>query len=118
MRVTFKELYCTRHHLKSADFVQVMLERGLYPHIRPLYHILDRIDRGFFDADREFLTNIGELSSIRQLRDEADEYSRDRRNRRFLRRVMRLRVSSRRVQSILRKEMAEVGSLTESLTYP
>ena len=118
MRVTFKELYCTRHRLKPADFVPVMLERGLYPHIRPFYQFLDRIDRGYFDADKEFLSNVGELFSSRQLRDEADEYTRDRRNRRFLRRVFRLRVSSRRIQSILRREMEEVGSLAESPTNP
>jgi len=96
---TFRELYCEHRRIGSDRYERDLVTRCLHLQARPLYWLLGR-NREYTSPDYEFVRSVGELRSRRQFRDEAMDYFSHPSNAGFLRRVLRMRLSSRRLQNI------------------
>ncbi len=96
---TFRELYCERRQIGYDRYERDLVMRCLHWQARPFYWLLG-LNREYTSPDLEFVRSVGELSNRRQFRDEAAEYFYHPGNNGFFRKVLRLRVSSRRLQDI------------------
>ena len=103
---TFRELYCEHHGVASDNFERVLVWRSLHWQAKPFYWLL-RLNRQYRVADHEFVRGVGELRSRRGFHNAAAEFHYHPHNRGFLRTVFRLRVSSRRLQSIFEHEIRQ-----------
>ncbi|HVT73942.1 MAG TPA: hypothetical protein VHD61_12470 [Lacunisphaera sp.] len=108
---TFRELYCERHGIAPDRFEHALVWRCLHWQARPFFW-LQRLNREYYSPDFEFVRGVGELRSRRGFRTEAAEFHYHPRNRGLLRSVLRLRVSTQRLQSIFERE------IRESVTQP
>jgi len=97
---TFAERYCSVHGVGNRDFVESAVAHSLYPHARMLRPVLSLIPL-YFTADREFVASVGRLKRMRDFDMEVFAYVNDPKNRGFLRRVLRLRVSAGRLNSLM-----------------
>ena len=106
---TFAERFCAQHGVPPADFVAVVLPRILYPRARWLRPVLG-LRRDYFTRDREFIIEVGQLTSLRGFESAALDFSDDPANRSFLRRTLNLRSSvvllRRLVRATFRDEAA------------
>ncbi|MEJ1972425.1 MAG: hypothetical protein WDM96_08195 [Lacunisphaera sp.] len=96
---TFRELYCEQRKISDDRYERDLVMRCLHRHARPVYWLLG-LDREYTSPDLEFIRCVGELRNRRQFRDEAAEFFYHPGNGKFFRKVLRLRVSSRRLQAI------------------
>ena len=101
---TFRELYCEHHGIPPQQFERVLLWHSLHRRARPFYWLLG-LNRDYSAPDLEFVRGVGELRSRRGFRDEAAEFHYHPKNRGLLRTLLRLRVSSRRLQAIFESEI-------------
>ena len=101
---TFRELYCEHHGITTQQYERVLLWRSLHRRARPFYWLL-RLNRDYSAPDLEFVRGVGALRSRRGFRDEAAEFHYHPKNRGLLRTLLRLRVSSRRLQAIFESEI-------------
>jgi hypothetical protein len=96
---TFRELYCEQRQIGSEQYEADLVKRCLHRRARLVYWLLG-MNREYTSPDYDFVRSVGELQSRRQFRDEAAEYFYHPGNSGFLRKVLRLRVSSHRLQAI------------------
>lgn len=99
---TFRELYCEHHGVACESFERVLLWRCLHWQARPFYWLL-WVNRDYYAADLEFIRGVGGLRSRRDYRNEAAEFHSHPGNRGFLRTVLRMRVSSKRLQAVFER---------------
>jgi hypothetical protein len=109
MALSFRERYCSIHHIELSGFEGHVLPQALYFHARPFRGLLATLP-DYFAADREFLRSAGDLRSRRFFHAEAGEFHAHASNRRFLRRFVRLRVSAERVRQIMEESWGTLGS--------
>jgi hypothetical protein len=105
---TFRELYCEHRRIGYDLYEEDLVRRCLHRHARPLYWLLG-LNREYTSPDFQFVRSVGELHSRRQFRDEAAEYFYHPGNGGFFRKVLRLRLSSRRLQAIFDELIASSG---------
>ena len=105
----FRELYCTQHRIPLDAFERDVVDRSLHRHAKPFYWLLG-LNRDYTSPDFEFVRGVGELRNRRDFRNEAAEFHYHPHNRGLLRSVLRLRVSSHRLQRIFEAEIEEHGS--------
>jgi len=99
---TFLELYCSQHQIEPEDFPKVVFQHALHLHARPFVTLTTLLKRYHFAADYDFINNIGQLTRYRDFDLYMQGFSRHPQNCGFLRRGLRLRVSSRRLRFIIR----------------
>jgi hypothetical protein len=104
---TFRELYCERRGISTHDFEHELVHRSLHWQARPFYWLLG-MNRAYTSPDYEFVRCVGDLRQWKEYRNEAIEYHYHPHNRGFLRTVLRLRVSARRLQTVLEQELKEL----------
>jgi len=103
---TFAERYCERFHVHPSDFEVHVLRRAFYPAARLLSSFVS-IKNDFFIPDREFVRMTAELTTPKKFFNPADEFMTAPENRSFIRRRLRLRVSVRRLRSLVHEAFAE-----------
>jgi hypothetical protein len=108
----FRELYCERNEIAADDFERVLLRRGLHRRAKLVYWLLAMFAH-YRDADLEFIRSVGALTNLRSFNNLVFDFHTHSHNRWYLRRVLRLRVSTRRVYSIFDHEM-KVSNSTPS----
>lgn len=106
---TFRELYCAQHRLPLDRFESELVGRSLHRHAWPIYWLLG-LNRDYTSPDYEFVRGVGELRNRREFRNEAAEYHYHPHNRGMLRSILKLRVSTHRLQRIFEEEIEEHGS--------
>jgi hypothetical protein len=106
---TFRELYCAQRGIPSEQFERELVGRSLHRRALPVYWLLS-LNRGYTAPDYEFVRGVGALRNRREFRNEAAEFHYHPHNRGLLRSVLKLRVSSHRLQAIFEKEIEEHGS--------
>jgi hypothetical protein len=94
--VTFEERFCQLNKCDVFAFRQRVFQQCLPPWARVLASFVRIFSPTYFDADFRFVTGLGEASSIAEVRQEAREYLGSPINRRWLRRVGRIRMSATR----------------------
>lgn len=95
---TFLDAYCRLHGCAEAVFLRRVFWQAMYPHARLVALVCGR-GAECFDADRALITYCGRLTSLRQIDQELTEFA-SLRNRGFLRRQCRIRVSGRRLKRL------------------
>lgn len=106
---TFRELYCEHHGITDERFERVLLWRCLHWTARPWYWLL-WVNRDYYTADFDFIRGVGDLRSRRGFHDEVSEFHHHPGNRGFLRTVLRMRISSKRLQLIFDREIRSTHS--------
>jgi hypothetical protein len=104
---SFQFRYCQRWGVAPGAFRADLLARSLYPHARPLAPLLRRLDSQHFQADYEFIDDVGHLENIESFQDALDGYVGHFSNQTFLRHQLRLRVSVRRMWRIVREILTD-----------
>lgn len=100
MEKTFAELFCSHRRLHPQQYHEVMFRCCLYRRTLIFRHLLAVFSRSYFEADHELISRVGLLTASETLDDEIDIFYNNSTNRSFLHRVLRLRVSARRVQRL------------------
>ncbi len=101
-RPTFAELYCARHGLEPDAYLPTVFRRALYPHTRLVVTWLRLMDSDYFAADYDLVQAAGRIRSLRDYAGDAVEFNHHPANQGVLRRVLRLRVSVRRLRALIR----------------
>lgn len=103
----FQSWYCEWWSVPPAEFHAIVLRRTLYPQARLLAVLLRHLDRQFFQADHDFIEDVGHIRNAAGFADAVQAYVDHFSNRRFLRHRLRLRVSVRRMWRLVREVMTE-----------
>lgn len=106
----FRELYCERNGIAAQHFERLLLRRGLHLRARLVYWLLARF-ANYREADLDFVRSVGSSTTQSGFDNAAFYFHSHPHNRWFLRRVLRLRVSSRRVKAVFDREMKTSNSL-------
>jgi hypothetical protein len=98
---TFSERFCERYRLPPESYAPEMLRRVLYPRARWLAPVIRLFSPGIFDADCDFVRGVGQIRRAEDLDGEVSDFHLHPRNRGFLRRILKIRVSCRRVSHLV-----------------
>jgi hypothetical protein len=99
--MTFAEKFCAQNRLPPEQFVEKVLLLSLPPSTRAVRWLLLLLP-DYFAADRELILSVGRLKRVSDFDAEVMDFMYDPNNRGFLRRTLNLRVSSRRLRSLMR----------------
>jgi hypothetical protein len=103
---TFAEKFCARHNLVPEKYEEVAFKRALYPVARILRPLL-MLKADYLTADREFIQGVGRLTRLGSFQSNVDDYLYHPRNRGFLRRGLKLRVSVSRLSRMVQDAFRE-----------
>lgn len=109
------DLYCNHHGIPPDRFARHALVRSLTWQATLLYPVL-RWWPGFFAADLEFIRTVGRARNLRDFMADAIDFKIHPDNSRFLRRTVRLRVSSRRLRRLLHATLAAMPEVSRANT--
>ncbi len=115
---TLAELYCARMQQSRSAFTPSVLRRCLRPHARLLRPVLEFVHPGFFDADVDFVSSVGNLTSLRDFSLERTNFHHHPGNRNPLRSLLRLRVSSVRLRRLAEETFAAAAPARPSPPTP
>lgn len=101
---TFQVKVCRHFDVPRERYVETVLQATLYPHARWLVSLAAE---EFLEPDRMFIAEVGQLTRWRGFASEVWDFQRDERNRLFLRRVLRLRVSVARMRVLFSEVWGE-----------
>lgn len=110
---SFAERFCARHGLSPGAYGEAVLRRALYPHARGVYCALACLSENYGRADRDFIHGVGMIRRLQDFSGEAADYMDHPANRGFLRRRLRLRVSSRRLRRLAEEAFSMEAVPTE-----
>ena len=99
----FAELYCEQQGIPLSAYSRHIFHRALYPHGRPLTWLLNPDKSNYFEADRVFVQDVARLTRYEDFLDAGMYYNQHRTTSRFLRRVLRLRISTGRMHKLVRQ---------------
>lgn len=102
---TFSEAFCVAHDVPPENFVPTVFARTLYPQARPLVCLCRAIDRNFFAADLDLIRATGALRRCRDFPDDVIDFNHHPANQGFLRRTLRIRISTKRLKILLRETL-------------
>lgn len=103
-RQSFAERFCTARKIHPAGYDEAVLRLTLRPVARVLRPILN-LNRDYFASDRELIRDVGRISRLEDFEAEAQDFSQNPYNRGLLHRVLRLRVSRRRLRALVRETL-------------
>lgn len=101
-KLRFADLYCRQQGIAPADFDRHVFHRVIYPHAKPLTWLLWLVRHDYFRADWAFIADVGRLSCYEDFFNTAMDFSQDHCNGWYVRRVLRLRVSTERTRRLVR----------------
>ena len=109
MPTTFAELFCSQYKLAPEDFNRVVFRRSLYAHARLIAGLVGMLDGDFFEPDRDLVRAVATLRRARDFPGEISEFVHHPANRRFARRVLRIRISAGRLRLIFKTTLEAAG---------
>ncbi len=110
--VDFEQQCCRRFGITRDRYLDTVFAHTLYPHARYLRRVILIFDANFFAADRDFLAGVGRLSRRRDFASEVKDFHHHPANRGLLRRGLRLRVSARRIQTLVNALLTDPPPVT------
>lgn len=114
MEKTFAQLLCQHCEVSPEAYAEIMFRRCLYRHARLFRPFLRSLMDDYFDADAELILGVGSLRRAEDLDDEIAAFFSCRCGRSFLRRVLRLRLSTRRVRDLVYTLMPGTAGLRDA----
>lgn len=111
-----RSAFCARYRCPETSFERKAFRKGLPLHAKLLCAFLGGMDHPRFQHDIEILRNVGEASDLDSLNRALDEmWSLNEMNRDWLRGVLRLRLSTERIQSVFGPLLSRVVQPTPAL---
>jgi hypothetical protein len=101
LAMTFSEKFCAQNRISPDKFCETVLWLSLPPSAKAVRWVLLLIP-DYFAPDRELINSVGRLKHMEGFDAEVMDFMYDPNNRGFLRRGLNLRVSSRRLHSLVR----------------
>jgi hypothetical protein len=105
MEGTFAERFCRHHRIPPERYRFAMFCRCMYWRALILSPVLWLLRKEHFGADFELISNVGFICKREELDVEIDAYAMHVDNRNFSRRVLRLRISTKRVRHVVKSLM-------------
>lgn len=99
----FAGLYCEKHGIHPSAFTQHVFRRTLYPHARLIAWFIQRVSDDYFMPDLDFVHDVGQITKYREFTAAGMEYGYHPLNRGFLRRVLKIRISTELMQRLVRE---------------
>lgn len=100
------EEFCRQRGLPADGFERALLQETLYPAARRARFFLGLIPN-YFEPDLQFVSYVGRLRRLVDLRNEETDFNSDRANRGFFRGTLRLRISTRRMRQVVRQTLRQ-----------
>lgn len=98
---TYQELYCEMTKCPKKRFTRRLFWAALHRRALVLAPLIMLTNEAFFAADLELIAAVARLHKSDQLEEEIRDFREDPRNRDWARRVLKLRVSTRRLRRLL-----------------
>lgn len=98
---TYEQTYCEVAKCPPSRFARRLFWAALPPGVRAVAPLLLALNPRFFAADLELIMAVARLKTSDELEEEIRDFRADPRNRRWSRRVLKLRVSTRRLRQLL-----------------
>lgn len=118
MEPTFAERFCQSHGIEENRFESTVFRLILYRRTWLFVPILRFIDPNYFEADFEFIRNVGALRELKKFRNLAWDYTDHPMNHWWPRRLLRLRVSSHRMLRLVKPAFPLVTAQGLETTEP
>lgn len=110
-RRTFADLYCEQNGLPRPQYHAAVFRRALFPHAWLAGWLLRLFRRLHFLPDHEFVEDVGHITCVADFTYPLGSFIEHPANRGVLRRVLRLRVSARRMLKLVRAVFAAEGAV-------
>ena len=110
MEKTFAEMFCSHRQLPPGRYREVMLRCCLYRRTLIFRSLLALFSHNYFAADYDLISGVGLLTNLQGFDGEIDAFFHHPANHGFLRHVLRLRVSTRRVRRLFNTLMRRAAS--------
>lgn len=102
---TFAECFCAQHGITSEQFARAVFRRALYRRALPVAWFLGFLMHDYFAADFDFIHGVERLRRLRDFASEAERFNEHPTNRGWLRRRLRLRISTHRLKRLIRETL-------------
>jgi hypothetical protein len=99
----YSRKYCKRYSCRPEDFERRFFFQCLHLTAWPFYLFVGGRQGAYFDCDRRLITRLAHAISLAQVRDELGDFFAEPENRRWLRKVLRVRLSTSKVLKVSKK---------------
>jgi len=104
---TFEQRFCSHHQCDAAAFRRFVFWQSLPPRIRPFAKLMWACHRAFFLPDQRLVEEAAKARCVDDVQLDAHDFRQDPANRRFLRRFLRLRISTGRLITLTRNYLPQ-----------
>lgn len=102
---SFQETYCASTGCSPPRFCTRVFWHCLNPATAFFAALLGGPNADFFSADRDLIAQVGRAGSMDRIREEVRDYFHDPRNRTWLRRKLKLRLSTARLRALAKAHL-------------
>lgn len=102
---TFGESFCALHGIPPEKFARTIFRRALYRRTLLFTWLLQFLKQDYFSADFDLIYGVERLRRLRDFKLEASQYNEHPANRGWLRRRLRLRVSTHRLKALIKETL-------------
>ena len=113
---TFSEIYCAQHGIPADQFSRAVFKEILYRRAVPLVGALRFLKRNYFSADFDLIYAVEGLRRLHDFHNEARRFNEHPANRGWLRRGLRLRISTSRLKRLIKTTLLPYELQTGSET--
>ena len=113
---TFAESFCALHKIPPENFAQAVFRRSLYRRTLVFTVFLQFFRHDYFAADFDLIHGVEHLRKMREFNAEIDRFNQHPSNRGWLRRRLRLRVSTHRLRLLIKTTLRLPAIPKESAT--
>jgi hypothetical protein len=97
--------FCEQNQIPRDRYARAVFERVLYRRTRAVRWLLTVMRPGYFAADFDLIYSVEGLRRMRDFAPEGDRFNEHPANRGWLRRTLRLRVSTNRLRALIRETL-------------
>ena len=113
----FRQLFSAKWGVGAEQFERKLFYKCLFRHALPFAWLLQKCDKDFFREDFEMLRDVASARNTDEVICEVNRFfGRNARDKSFLRTVLFLRVSGKRVLRVYRSLAKQVKSVSEEAT--
>ena len=106
---SFCDLFCRATQCSPEDFDNRVFWLCIYPHAVLPARLIGRVNRDYFKQDLELIERIKHLSKSKEVELELERFRYSRGSQGFLRGVLKMRISGRRLMDLAGRLFAEAA---------
>jgi hypothetical protein len=103
---TFIECFCEKNGIPRDRFASVIFSKALYPHAHIPRWLIGLVWRGYFSSDYELIQRISRMKRLKDCMEEAEHYGERHANGHWIRRTLKIRVSTRRLRTLFKQTLS------------